>query len=342
MIERRVDRINRIYLQWHITNKCLNRCKHCYQDRYNGIDLTISDAKIILSDFMSCCDDFNAMPVIALTGGNPMLNKDFWEILAEVRRQAQFDCVSVLGNPENLGPKEIDRLKDAKLKHYQLSIDGIESTHDKMRYDGSFKRTLRATEDLSSAGIPVYIMTTVSIANLHEIPEVMKIVYDSGAMHWMFARWIPRKGDCGIPPEQYLAFVQEILREHKQYEKKGYKKLKKEPLVSVFQNDKNYRKGKKIIHGGCGMGSSTITMLPDKTLMACRRHPGSAIGKWSEAENFLFHFTENTEMEKYRDISKIEGCGTCEFLKVCRGCRAAAFVATGSDFGRDPQCPLNK
>lgn len=329
---------NRIYLQWHLTNKCLNRCKHCYQDLYGGKEVSFIDACMLINDFLDCCEAFDALPVIALTGGDPMLNSNFWKILKEVRKQAEFDCVSVLGNPEQINSEKITKLKKFNLKHFQLSIDGMEITHDKIRYKGSFQKTINAIKDLSRNGIPVYVMSTISASNYLEMTDVMKIVYDYGATHWMFARWVPPfKGDCGISPQNYFEFIKSILNEHKRYEKRGYKKLRKEPLISMCQND-ILELEQNAVSGGCGMGSSTISMLPDKTLMACRRHPCSIIGKWTKKRNFLYHFVNNQKMNKYREIHKIEGCRDCVLLQYCRGCRAAAYVATGKDFERDPQC----
>jgi len=331
---------NRVYLQWHLINSCLNRCVHCYQDIYDGTAVTLQDAILIIEDLVDCCEAFDALPVIALTGGDPMLNEDFWEILSEIRKQSEFACLSVLGNPEQLNTETIKKLRRFKLHHFQLSIDGMEKTHDSIRRKkGSFQRTLQAIRKLSENGVPAYVMSTISNLNYREMFDVMRIAYEYGARHWMFARWIPpKRGDCGIPSDEYIKFVRGIMEEHEQYEERGYKKLRKEPLISIYRNDVA-RADCDVVSGGCGMGSSTITMLPDKTLMACRRHPDSVIGKWSQEENFLFHFLHNPQMEKYREISRIEGCCDCKLLRFCRGCRAAAYMATGEDLRKDPQCP---
>ncbi|HRZ33317.1 MAG TPA: radical SAM protein [Candidatus Moranbacteria bacterium] len=338
------EKKNRIYLQWHLTNKCNNGCKHCYQHTHQGEDVRLDDADAIIGDFLECCDAFDALPVIALTGGDPMLHNHFWDILAKVKAASQsltkFSCVSILGNPELLDERNISMLAKFNLKHFQLSIDGMEKKHDEIRYKGSFQRTMQAIRDLSKAGIPVYIMSTLSAHNFREMFDVMKAVYDNGAQHWMFARWVPNQGDCGIPANEYMRFIKKILEEHLQYEKKGYKQLRKEPLIAICRQDSlGIEQG--VVSGGCGMGSSTMTMLPDKTLMACRRHPGSIIGKWSPKSNFLYHFVDNPKMEKYRRVEEIEGCRECKLLKYCRGCRAVAYVATGSDFKHDPQCLLH-
>ncbi|MFA5420130.1 MAG: radical SAM protein [Bacteroidales bacterium] len=116
---------NRVYLQWHLTNRCLNRCTHCYQNNYNGVEVAIQEAIVIIEDLVDCCTAFEALPVVALTGGDPMLNNDFWKILSEVRKQSPFACLSVLGNPEQLDAQTIQKLQPFQLHHFQLSVDGI-------------------------------------------------------------------------------------------------------------------------------------------------------------------------------------------------------------------------
>jgi len=330
---------NRIYLQWHITGKCGNRCRHCYQSKYDGFDVNLKIAEIIMDNLLECCKFFKARPVVAITGGDPMLNKDFWDILQIVFERNKGFCTSVLGNPELLTEKIILKLVKFKLNHFQLSLDGLEETHDFIRYPGSFKRTTEAIKKLSLANIPVYIMSTVSSLNYEQMIDVMHLSYSLGAKHYMFARWIPQEGDCGISPKEYCRFVENILEIHKKYERKGYKKLHKEPLISIYRKE-TYSLPNNMIAGGCGMGSSTLTLLPDNTLMACRRHPASILGKWSLETDFIYHLVDNPKMEYFRQFDKINGCKDCHLLNYCRGCRAAAYVATGDHFGKDPQCHL--
>jgi radical SAM protein with 4Fe4S-binding SPASM domain len=49
---------------------------------------------------------------------------------------------------------------------------------------------------------------------------------------------------------------------------------------------------------------------------------------------------ENSEVFRHlRDYSKYGGkCGRCEFIKVCGGCRARAYEATGDYLAEEPLC----
>ena len=39
-----------------------------------------------------------------------------------------------------------------------------------------------------------------------------------------------------------------------------------------------------------------------------------------------------------RESARIDGCGACELVSLCRGCRAMAYHVTGDVLARDPQC----
>ena len=74
--------------------------------------------------------------------------------------------------------------------------------------------------------------------------------------------------------------------------------------------------------------------------MACRRHYGSVLGKWSEKKTFIDFIINDDKMELYRSINKIDKCNKCKYLYACRGCRAIAYISSKSQMGIDPQCPI--
>lgn len=325
---------NIFYLQWHIINECGNRCKHCYIQNYDEPEVNFETAKLILEDFAECCGFLKAEPHLAITGGDPILHTHFWQILALSRKICKW--VGVLGNPEKLGKKEIGRLKAMGIDRFQLSLDGLRETHDSIRYQGSFDCTISKLQQLANAGISVSIMSTISSVNYKELIEVMKLSYRLGAKHWSFARYTPKIGDCGISPREYLRFLKGVQKTHKPFEKKGALPQTKESLFCLI-NGQDVCSDE--ITGGCGLGTSALTLLPDNMVMACRRHPDSNLEKWTPERGLLEIFFTNEKLAMYREINRIEGCRDCKYLYSCRGCRAAAFTATGDNFGIDPQCP---
>jgi len=84
--------------------------------------------------------------------------------------------VSILGNPFKITDKIAERLTHSGVNKYQMSLDGLPKTHDRLRKQGSFDRTIRASKILREHGIKVGIMTTVSKLNAPEIPPLIELL----------------------------------------------------------------------------------------------------------------------------------------------------------------------
>jgi radical SAM protein with 4Fe4S-binding SPASM domain len=295
----------------------------------------LEQADFILANVKECADELEAEPYILITGGDPFENPNFLEILE--RSLKVSSRVGILGNPEPIiknNGEVIKRLVELKIDSYQVSLDGMEATHDAWRKEGSFKQTLIAIEMLRKAGIWTNVMSTVSAENYKEMPDVIRSSYAHGANFWTFTRYAPTiGGHCGIEPGEYLNFMEGIVEVLKPYEAQGKPTQTREPLLCQAKNFENHEK-----LGGCGMGFSRLVLLPDNTVMACRRHPGSVLGKVDHDHSLLWHFAMNEKMDCYRDFSLISECYKCKNVEKCRGCRAVAYLATGTEYGDDPQC----
>ena len=81
-----------------------------------------------------------------------------------------------MGNPFHLTDEVCARMKELGCRKYQLSLDGLEKTHDYFRKPGSFVETLRAIGCLKRAGIWVAVMNTVSSMNAAELPQLIDLV----------------------------------------------------------------------------------------------------------------------------------------------------------------------
>ena len=72
-------------LQWHITNRCDQRCKHCYifnsKIPIPAEEWNIKNAKLLVDDYINFCQKYDKLPHISLTGGDPILHSDFWKIV---------------------------------------------------------------------------------------------------------------------------------------------------------------------------------------------------------------------------------------------------------------------
>ena len=125
-------------LQWHITAKCHQRCKHCYmydEPTYRSEiqnSLSIMDCFEVVDHFLSMvnrltedCRQFGTVvkPRILFTGGDPLLRDDFFEILEYANRK--YISTGIMGNPEKVTAEVATRLKALGVNSYQISIDGM-------------------------------------------------------------------------------------------------------------------------------------------------------------------------------------------------------------------------
>jgi radical SAM protein with 4Fe4S-binding SPASM domain len=324
---------NSFYFQWHITDSCGNHCKHCYVAEFDKDKVSLVTARKIIADMKNCCDELDAEIILSITGGDPLAHPNIWTILEDAKKFTQK--LAVLGNPELLNKENINKLKSIGIDKYQFSIDGMGDTHDAIRSPGSFNRTMTGIKALIEAEIPVVVNSTVCGRNYHEIVDVMKLSHDLGARKWSFARWVPDKGTCEISAVEYRKLLEEISEQQKSYgvDKEtflAYDSLMNSVVCDPIPCDN--------ITAGCALGSSALCILPDNTVMACRKHKDSVLGKWKKINDLLNFFLFNPKMEMYRQTNKIVGCNQCSFKSQCRGCRALALANDGDTFGKDPQC----
>ena len=332
--------------QWHITDECDQRCKHCYifsEDNCKQLD-SMSWQRI-QDTFYNCldfCQVYGRLPYFYITGGDPILHPDFWKLLKLLKcHNIPF---TILGNPFHLNDQVCIKLKEYGCEKYQLSLDGSRNTHDWFRKPGSFDITLEKIDCINNAGIKSVIMTTVSGVNIDEIPEIIDISVKAGADVFAFARYCPtsEEKDIGITPQRYRKLLEDCDKKFKEYKSAGCKTYfnKKDHLWTLYEYETGSFKipqdsQERIIYGGCNCGNCHLTILPNGDVFACRRVLNSRVGNVFEdrlADIWI------CQMERYREYSKFEKCSKCELLAWCRGCPAVASGNSGNFYAPDPQC----
>lgn len=338
-------------LQWHVTAKCLNQCAHCYMyssEEYHPEitnELQMDDCLKILDDFYQMTTSWNIPSRINFTGGDPLLKPEIFELIKYAGERGIM--IGILGNPELLDYTTAIRLKKSGVVYYQLSIDGMEETHNRLRSKGSFQRTLKAIKLLNQVGISSVAMFTLSKQNADELIPVINLVAREKVAIFDFARLVPigtgvQFKDDLLEPKEFRNLLLNVLEEYKRLKDKGYNTLfgRKEYLWKLLYQElgllKPLSKDKKIVFSGCSIGISILTLLANGMVYSCRRLPVK-IGKVPE-ESLRYIFMHSPEHNELRKIEKMEKCGRCELLQYCRGCPAVAYGVSGSYFSPDPQC----
>ncbi len=332
--------------QWHITDQCDQRCKHCYifsGSEHQHLDfMTWAQMEDTLYNCLDFCAVYDRLPYFYITGGDPILHPDFWRLLELLHgHDVPF---TILGNPFHLNDQVCRELKALGCEKYQLSLDGLRQTHDWFRKPGSYDCTLEKIGCIQRAGIRAVIMTTVSRTNRMEVPGIIDAAVAAGADVFAFSRYVPSGGDldASMTAQEYRELLAVCDQKFKEYEARGCKTYfnKKDHLWTLYEYEtgaftipENAKEG--MIYGGCNCGNCHITILPTGDVYACRRVAESKVGNVLEdrlADVWV------CQMEQYRDYGKFEKCARCELMPWCRGCPAVAKGTSGDFYAPDPQC----
>lgn len=332
--------------QWHITDNCDQRCRHCYifsEDSCKKLaEMSYSDMEKVLDNCLDMCGKLSRTPYFYITGGDPILHPDFWRLL-ELLKKHEI-TFAILGNPFHLNDEVCRRLYDYGCRKYQLSLDGLRETHDSFRKPGSFDITLEKISCIRRAGMYCAIMSTVSKTNMDEIPGLIDVVVEKQADVFAVGRYCPtseeKSAEFHMEPLEYQAYLEKCWEKFEQYKGCGTTFQLKDHLWTLFLYEKGIFKIPEnlkpdTIYDGCHCGICHMTILPTGDVYACRRMEsriGNALTD-SMADLFL-----GEKMDQYRQYDSFEKCAGCELLRFCRGCPAVTFGYTGNMYAPDPQC----
>lgn len=331
-------------VQWHLTTACGNRCKHCYMGLGKRTSLPFNKARMVIDELKSIGEAWDCRIKLALTGGDPLLYTHFFPLLDYIRQEIPNAEIRIMGNPETLTEEKIERLLPYNILFYQLSLDGLEETHDTFRYKGSFRVAIERLKDMKRLGLHSAIMTTINRENMWEAPHLVDILVDLIDIY-DFARLVPVGSGADlmesslIDPLEFRSFLDCMQQKYNQHSHSTTSLGKKEILWRLYEREEGLwfprENGQGLIWKGCNMGITSLTILEDGRVMACRRLP-IYLGTIDDSLRHLFIHSET--LNELRDYQRIEKCKDCELLLYCRGCRAVAYGITGDFYAPDPQC----
>lgn len=341
-------------MQWHLTVNCDQKCKHCYMYHEDNLilqkknQLSTGQAYQLIDEFYHLAKKLGTIGRIFLTGGDPILSNNFWDVLNYVKRYGEeLKIETIMGNSYHIDDTVAKQLKDYGIKHYQISLDGLEETHDNIRKRGSFRDSLRALKILHEAGIKTDVMTTVQQENCSEILELYKFVKQADYIdNFAFDRMIPigngkvKYGNSGIVDKNAY---QDLLCQIYEYEvlSSDRKKLAyKDKLWKLFLYENGLADPIEADNVGevCMAGGSSFCVLADGEVYACRRL-NIVAGKFPEQSLEKIYFQAPLfRMLRAQNKTRENACSECVLVNCCGGCPAAKYALTGSIYGADPSC----
>jgi heme b synthase len=332
---------------WEVTRNCNLSCVHCRAAATKGpyLNELDTDACLALLDQIS----ETGKPVVILTGGEPLMRPDIFEI-ARYGNQQGLRMV-MAPNGTLITEAAAREMAESGIQRISISLDGAtRESHDRFRQvDGAFDGAIRGMALAKGAGVEFQINTTITQQNLAEVPRIQELAIELGAVaHHIFLLVPTGRGkyivDQEISAEQY----EETLNWFYDQREKTPLQLKATCAPHYYRilRERAREEGKSVTfktHGldavtrGClgGVGfcfiSHTGIVQPcgflDVPCGNVTQVPFSTI--WNDSEVF----------KSLRDYNNLKGkCGKCEYRKVCGGCRARAYEATGDYLAEEPLC----
>ncbi|MCE5195419.1 MAG: radical SAM protein [Nitrospiraceae bacterium] len=162
------------YLELQITDSCNLRCKHCYIEKPDSMELSTHQIKKILHEFQK----MQGLRVL-ITGGEPLIHSNFDTINDLL---PDFRIRKVLFSNGLLISKKI--LSKLNVEEIQISIDGLESGHDALRGKGTFKKAFNALELVLNHGLDASVSTMAHSKNLGDFDEMHRLFTKIGIKEW--------------------------------------------------------------------------------------------------------------------------------------------------------------
>ncbi len=338
-------------IQWHITSLCPNRCKHCYIDEKCDDSITYEQFCKAYRK-IEAFEERNSVSItrITLSGGDPLVNPNVWKILDFLHKKGKE--LVILGIPEQLTAENVSHLKELGVCNYQISLDGLEETHDMIRGKGSFRRTIEALKFMTMHQLNHSVMFTANSLNSAElIPLIEYLDHQSIQTDFAFdfmvgdvsgAENMPSMVDADDAKRILIAYyeVSKELTAHRSSvtvrEKNGISKVIRALYEgAINENVQNYP-----FCNGCTNGIYSISILPNGDVYPCRRLPIKIGNIFSDELDYMIF--EHDLMRRFRDSTNYQYCGDCQYFNMCRGCAAISYAFSGDPFSQYPYCFIKK
>ena len=332
---------------WETTRNCNLSCVHCRAAAtcgpYEG-ELDTAAAFQLLDQIAKV-----AKPIVILTGGEPLMRADIFDI---AKYGTGLGLRMVMAPNGTMVTADVaKRLAEVGIQRISVSIDGAnEESHDRFRgVQGAYRGALQGIENAKSAGIAFQINTTVTKTNLDQIPKILTLAEELGAVaHHIFLLVPTGRG-------KYIVDQEINAREYEETLNWFYDQRNKTPLQLKATCAPHYH---RILRQRAKADGETVTFEShglDAVTRGCLAGTGFCFVSHRgivqpcgfldlncgdvKKEPFNDIWVNSAQFKELRDTNRLKGkCGICEYRKVCGGCRARAFEATGDFMDEEPLC----
>jgi heme d1 biosynthesis radical SAM protein NirJ len=343
---------------WNLIRRCNLTCLHCYSISAD-VDFP---GELSRAEVFGVMEDLKAfgVPVLILSGGEPLLRQDVFEIAARARSMGFYTGLSTNGTLIDAAMAE--RIAATGFDYVGVSLDGLRDTHDRFRRkSGAFEASLAGIRLCRDRGIKAGVRFTLTRDNAADLKGLLELVEREGLDKFYLSHLnYAGRGNKNRAQDAEHQLTRKVMEELFdlcwEYQRRG---LAKEFVTGNNDADGAYLlawvrrrfpdreahiRAKLEEWGGNASGVNVAnidnlgnvhpdTMWWDTTLGNVRSRSFSEI--WADTSGELMAGLK-------RRPRPLKGrCAECRWLSICNGSsRVRALQLTGDPWEEDPGCYL--
>ena len=344
---------------WNLIRRCNLLCKHCYSIS-GDVDFP---GELSTEQVFGVMDDLKAfrVPVLILSGGEPLLRPDIFEISRRAKDLGFY--VGLSSNGTLIDETNIGRIRDIGYDYVGISLDGLGETHDRFRgRGGAFADSLAAVRLCRDQGIKVGLRFTMTLDNAHQLPALLDLAEAEGVDKF------------------YLSHLVYAGRGNKNRGDDARWQVTRDAMDLLFERawaDAEAGRHKEYVTGNNDADGVYLLFWVRRRFPELAAHIGAKLAQWGgnasgvnvanidnlgnvHPDTFWWHYSlgnvkERRFSEIWTDLSdpilaglkqrprRVKGrCGACRHFDICGGnTRVRALQLTGDPWAEDPACYLS-
>lgn len=344
---------------WNLIRRCNLRCKHCYSIS-GDVDFP---GELSTDEVYEVMDDLKAfkVPVLILSGGEPLLRPDIFDISRRAKEMGFY--VGLSSNGTLIDKHNIQQIADIGYDYVGISLDGLRATHDAFRRrQGGFDEALRGIRQCVDHGIKIGMRFTVTMDNVGELPSMLDLA------------------EAEQVDKFYLSHLVYAGRGNKNRGDDARRDMTREVMDLLFERawaDAKTGGKREFVTGNNDADGVYLLFWVRKHFPHLEDHIRGKLAQWGgnssgvnianidnlgevHPDTFWWHYSlGNVKQRPFSEIwqdksdpimaglkqrpRQISGrCGACQYFDICGGnTRVRAFQLTDDPWAEDPACYLD-
>lgn len=343
---------------WNLVRRCNLTCQHCYSisaDKDFPGELTTGEVYAVMDDLKAF-----RVPVLILSGGEPLLRPDIYDIARRAKQMGFY--VGLSSNGTLITEHNIGQLADVGFDYVGVSLDGIEATHDKFRRKaGAFRESLHGIRLCREAGIKAGVRFTLTQDNAHDLPTLLKLTEQENIDKFYLSHLnYAGRGNINRKTDAYFQTTRAAM----------------DQLFDTCWQDIRSGRQREFVTGNNDADGVYLLLWVRRHFPHLEEHMRAKLAQWGgnssgvnvanidnlgevHPDTFWWHYPlGNVRQRKFSEIWQdtsdplmaglkssprpVKGrCGACAYLDVCGGnTRVRAQQLSGDPWQEDPACYL--